>query len=109
MQIEEFLEGSARRFPDKTALVCDGRRWTYQQIDERANGLAHPMIEAGVRRGDRVAVYLENSVETVLSLFAALKAGGVFLVVNPAVKAEKLAYIRFSSITAGGQPNVFPS
>jgi long-chain acyl-CoA synthetase len=93
MQVEEFLETSARRFPDKTALVCDGRRWTYRQIDERANSLAHAMIDAGVRRGDRVAVYLENSVETVLSVFAALKAGGVFLVVNPTVKAEKLAYI----------------
>jgi long-chain acyl-CoA synthetase len=93
MQVEEFLEGSARRFPDKTALVCDGRRWTYRQIDERANDLAHAMMAAGVRRGDRVAVYLENSAEAVLAIFAALKAGGVFLVVNPTVKPEKLAYI----------------
>src|SRR6266566_8176196 len=93
MQVEEFLEGSARRFPDKTALVCDGRRWTYRQLDERANALAHAMIDAGVRRGDRVAVYLDNSVEAVLSVFAALKAGGVFLVINPSVKPEKLAYI----------------
>jgi long-chain acyl-CoA synthetase len=93
MQVEEFLETSARRFPGKTALVCDGKRWTYQQLDERANSLAHAMIDAGVRRGDRVAIHLENSVETVLSVFAALKAGGVFLVVNPTVKPEKLAYI----------------
>ncbi len=93
MQVEQFLETSARRFPDKTALVCDGRRWTYRELDERANCLAHALIAAGVRRGDRVAVYLENSAEAVLSVFAALKAGGVFLVVNPTVKPEKLAYI----------------
>jgi long-chain acyl-CoA synthetase len=93
MQVEEFLEGSARRFPEKTALVCDGQRWTYRQIDERANCLAHAMIEAGVQRSDRVAIYLDNSAEAVLSVFAALKAGGVFLVVNPSVKPEKLAYI----------------
>jgi long-chain acyl-CoA synthetase len=93
MQVEQFLEGSARRFPDKTALVCDGQRWTYRQIDERANALAHAMIDAGVRRSDRVAIYLDNSVEAVLAIFAALKAGGVFLVVNPSVKPEKLAYI----------------
>jgi len=93
MQVEEFLEGSARRFPDKIALVCDGQRWTYRQIDERANALAHAMIDAGVRRSDRVAVYLDNSADAVVSVFAALKAGGVFLVVNPSVKPEKLAYI----------------
>jgi long-chain acyl-CoA synthetase len=93
MQVEAFLEGSARRFPDKIALVCDGQRWTYRQIDERANALAHALVDAGVRRSDRVAVYLDNSAETVVSVFAALKAGGVFLVVNPSVKPEKLAYI----------------
>jgi len=93
MQVEQFLEESARRFPDKTALVCDGQRWTYRELDERANALAHAMIDAGVRRSDRVAVYLDNSADAVLSVFAAMKAGGVFLVVNPSVKPEKLAYI----------------
>jgi len=93
MQVEQFLETSARRFADKTALLCDGRRWSYRELDERANCLAHALIGAGVRRGDRIAVYLENSAEAVLSVFAALKAGGVFLVVNPTVKPEKLAYI----------------
>src|SRR5437867_7113810 len=93
MQVEELLEGSARRFPEKTALVCDGQRWTYRALDGRANAIAHAMIDAGVHRSDRVAIYLDNSVATVLSVFAALKAGGVFLVVNPSVKPEKLAYI----------------
>ena len=93
MQVEEFLEQSARRFPDKTALVCDGQRWTYSQLEERANCLAHALGDEGVRRWDRVAIYLDNSVEAVLSVFAVLKAGGVFLVVNPSVKPEKLTYI----------------
>jgi amino acid adenylation domain-containing protein len=93
LQVEHFLEDSARRFPDKIALVCGDRRLTYRQIDERCNRLARGLIDAGVRRGDRVAIYLQNSVEAVLAIFAALKAGGVFMVVNPTTKPAKLAFI----------------
>jgi len=93
MQLETFLENSAERFPQKTAIVCGKRRVTYAELDAAANQLAHALIDHGVCRGDRVAIHLENSVETVVSLFAALKAGGVFLVINPTTKCEKLAYI----------------
>jgi len=93
MQLETHLERSAERFPDKTALVCGERRLTFLEIERDANRLAHALIRLGVERGDRVAVYLDNSVEAVLSIFAILKAGAVFLVVNPTVKSEKLAYI----------------
>jgi long-chain acyl-CoA synthetase len=93
MQVEEFLEISADRFPDKIALVVGQQRLTYRELDEQANRLAHALMSFGVRRGDRVAIYLENSVEAVLSIFAVLKAGGVFLMVNPSTKAEKLAYV----------------
>jgi long-chain acyl-CoA synthetase len=93
MQVEAFLEQSARRSPDKVALVCDGRRLTYREIDGAADRLAHGLAGLGVRRGDRVAVFLDNSAEAVVSIFAILKAGGVFLMVNPTTKAEKVAYI----------------
>ena len=93
MQVEGFLELSARRSPDKTALVCRERRLTYREVEEQSNQLAQALLEHGVHRGDRVAIYLENSVEAVLSIFAVLKAGAVFLVVNPTTKPDKLAYI----------------
>src|SRR6266567_5910695 len=93
MQVEEFLEQSSRRSPGKTALICQQRRLSYKQVEEQSNQLAHALIEHGVERGDRVAIYLENSVEAVLSIFAVLKAGAVFLVVNPTTKVDKLAYI----------------
>lgn len=93
MQVEEFLELSARRFPGKTALVCGDRRPTYLEIEQQCNRMAHALLGEGVQRGDRVAVCLENSVEAVLSIFAILKAGAVFVVVNPTTKADKLAYI----------------
>jgi amino acid adenylation domain-containing protein len=93
MQVESFLEQSAERFPEKTAIVCGSRRSTYREVEERANRLAHSLIAEGCERGDRVAVYLDNSVEAVVSIFAILKAGAVFLVVNPTTKVDKLTYI----------------
>jgi amino acid adenylation domain-containing protein len=93
LQVERFLEDSAQRFPGKVALVCGSRRLTYREIDEAANRLARGLQNHGVQRGDRVAIYLENSVEAVLSIFATLRAGGVFVMINPSTKADKLAFI----------------
>jgi amino acid adenylation domain-containing protein len=93
MLVESFLEKSAERFPEKTAIVCGGTRLSYREVEERANRLAHSLIAQGVERWDRVAVYLDNSVEAVVSVFAILKAGAVFLVVNPTTKVDKLTYI----------------
>ncbi|HHS96308.1 MAG TPA: AMP-dependent synthetase [Chloroflexi bacterium] len=93
MLVNEFLQRSADRFPDKVALVCDGHRWTYAEIEAQANRIANGLLDLGLRRGDRVAVWLPNSVETVVAIFGILKAGGVFTVVNPTTKPGKLAYI----------------
>jgi len=93
MQVEEFLEYSAQRFPDKVALVCGGERLTYREIDRESNRLAHALQDAGVQRGDRVAVFLPNCVEAVLSIFAILKAGAVFVVLNSTTKTDKLSWI----------------
>lgn len=93
MQVEEFLEAGAERFPDKIALVVGERRYTYRELNDRADRLAHALVGIGVRRGNRVAVCLENSAEAVLSIFAILKAGGVFVMVNPSTKIDKLVYV----------------
>jgi len=91
--VQDFLESSADRLPDKEALVCAGRRLSYAQIERQANQLANALRARGLQRGERVVLYLPNSVELVVGIFAALKAGGVFVVVNPGVGPEKLAYI----------------
>jgi len=93
LELESFLEESARRFPGKTALIFDRQRIKYSEIETRCNRLAHAMGERGLRPGDRVAIWLENSPEVVIALFAALKAGAVFLVLNSTTKAEKVEYV----------------
>jgi amino acid adenylation domain-containing protein len=93
MLVQHFLEQSAARMPDKDALICDQQRLTYSQVDSMANRLAVALEKNGLCRGDRVAIYLNNSVESVVGIFAVLKAGGVFVPVNPTTKLEKLVYI----------------
>jgi len=93
MLVEQFLENSALLYPDKTALICGEDRFTYRQLEEEANRLAHAFIAAGVQRGDRVVIFLGNSVEAVLAIFATLKAGAGFVVLNPTTKTDKLVYI----------------
>jgi long-chain acyl-CoA synthetase len=88
--VHQFLEHSAETFPDKTALVFKGERLTYAEFERAANALAHGLIERGVKRGDRVIVWHANSVETCVSIFAILKAGAAFVVINPTTKGEKL-------------------
>lgn len=91
--VRDFLEKSAERLPGKTALVCDGRRLTYSQLDEMANRMAHSLIRMGVVRGDRVALYLQNSVEAVTAIFGVLKLGAVFVAINPMTKHRKLDFV----------------
>src|SRR5690606_39470888 len=88
-----FLEQSAARTPDKVALVCDGQRLTYATVEAMANRMAQALREHGVRPGDRVALFLPNSIELVAGIFAVLKAGGVFVVVNSTTKRDKLVYM----------------
>lgn len=93
MLVQGFLEESAQRRPNKLALVCNGSRLTYREIDDMANRLANSMLAGGVKRGDRVAICLNNSVEAVVSVFAILKAGATFVFVNRSTKEDKLVYI----------------
>ncbi len=93
MQLETFLQRSAEQFPDKTALVCGPRRMTYAEYDVASNRLAHALIACGVSRGDRVAIMLDNSIEIAVSVFAILKAGAAFMMVNATTKSEKLHFL----------------
>jgi amino acid adenylation domain-containing protein len=91
--LNEFLERSADINPNKTALIYQDSHLTYSQIDNAANSLGNALVAEGLQRQDRVAIYLDNTIESVVSLFGVLKAGGVFLMINPQVKARKLEYI----------------
>jgi amino acid adenylation domain-containing protein len=93
VRVECFLRDSARRAPDKVALVVGEARPTYADLDATADRLAQALRQRGVGRGDRVVLFLDNSAEAVVGLFAALKAGSAFSILNPSTKAEKLGFV----------------
>lgn len=93
MLVQQYLENSADRLPGKTALICGKQRLTYKQINDSANRLAAVLVNMGIRRQDRIIVFMDNSSEAVISLFGILKAGAIFVMLNPQMKAKKLNYI----------------
>ena len=99
--VQSFLEESAAQMPDKTALVCGDQRLTYAQIEAMANRLAQALQANGVQRGDRVLLFLQNSVELVVGIFATLKANAVFVPVNHSTKADKLRFMAQDCRAAG--------
>jgi amino acid adenylation domain-containing protein len=93
MLVQDRLQNSRLRFPNKTALVCAGQRLTYAEVDDMANRLANALLENGVRRGDRVGICLVNSIEAVIGMFGILKAGATFVPINQSTKYDRLSYI----------------
>ncbi|MBV8552849.1 MAG: AMP-binding protein [Acidobacteriaceae bacterium] len=93
MLIQDGLEHNGKCRPDKIALICERRRFTYAAVDAMANRFAHALIARGLKRGDRVGIYLDNSVEAVIGIYGILKAGGTFVVVNQSTKVDKLSFI----------------
>lgn len=91
--LQDCLMHTARALPEKIALVCAGERLTYAALDRRSNALANHLVEGGVRRGDRVMIFADNTAETAIAFWAALKANAVVTVVNPQTKSEKLGYL----------------
>jgi long-chain acyl-CoA synthetase len=93
MLVNHFLETSARRIPNKIALICGEKRLTYNEINQAADKLAQALIKQGAVRQDRIIIFMDSSVEAVIALFAVLKAGCAFIIANSTMKAKKLGYI----------------
>jgi acyl-CoA ligase (AMP-forming) (exosortase A-associated) len=91
--VHELIHKAAERFPDAEALVHKKNRISYSMLSREIDAAKNAMLGLGLDRGERVAVYLEKRPETVVALFGAASAGGVFVPVNPLLKAEQVAYI----------------
>ncbi len=93
MLLHEYLHRSAQQTPDKTALVTGPTRHAYGTLASSSRGLAAYLLANGLQKGDRVVVYLDNCVETVISIFGILQAGGCFVVINHTAPQERLGFI----------------
>ncbi|MGW8328555.1 amino acid adenylation domain-containing protein [Streptomyces sp. NPDC055897] len=89
--LHRFLERHAARSPQSVAIRDDGT--TYGELDRRANQLAHRLRAAGVGPGTVVGVCLTRSPLTLTTIYAVLKAGGAYLPIDPALPANRIAYM----------------
>ncbi|MFF7022889.1 amino acid adenylation domain-containing protein [Streptomyces klenkii] len=91
--LPDLFEAQAAATPDRTAVVFEGRRLTYAELDARANRLAHLLLSRGIGPEDRVAVAVPRSAELVMALLAVLKAGASYVPVDPGHPQERIRYV----------------
>lgn len=95
--IHQLFEARAAETPDAVALIFDERRMTYAELNARASQLAHALQRRGVAPEVRVGVCLDRSMEMVLAILGILKAGGVYVPLDPSYPQERLAFILHDS------------
>jgi acyl-CoA synthetase (AMP-forming)/AMP-acid ligase II len=89
----EALIKSAKENPQKTAIIANGKEYTFTDLFNRVKLFGEHLVRAGIKKGDRVAIYMNNSWESIISIYATSFAGGAFMVINPQTKSHKLQYI----------------
>ncbi|WP_053926295.1 non-ribosomal peptide synthetase [Streptomyces chattanoogensis] len=91
--LPQLFEFQVRRSPDKVAVVHDGERMTYDELNRAANRLAHQLIGQGLGAEDIVSIVLPRSLEMVVAIIAVVKAGAAYLPVDPNYPAERIDYL----------------
>ncbi len=102
MNIGQLLSNSAHKYPERSAIISDEDRWTFKAFDKRTSQLAGAMMNAGLKKGDRVAILFFNSIWFVEVYFAALKVGLIATPINFRFVGSEIVYILNDS-----QPNIF--
>ncbi|MCP5004586.1 MAG: AMP-binding protein, partial [Planctomycetes bacterium] len=88
-----ILRDSCTGFPGEEAIVSGHKVITYKELDELSSKVAVLLRENGVTRGDRIGIYLPKSIEEAVSIFAVVKAGGTFVLLNPVLKESQVTHI----------------
>jgi amino acid adenylation domain-containing protein len=91
--LPHLLINSANRYPEREAVRMGDQSLTYRELDALTNKVARTLQRVGVKRGDRVGVYVHKSVASVINVFGIMKAGGAYVPLDPNAPAKRLAYI----------------
>ncbi|MCC3766837.1 amino acid adenylation domain-containing protein [Streptomyces sp. UNOC14_S4] len=93
IRLDALLAASARRHPDRPALIAEGRTWTYTELDDAVGALARQLTAAGLAPGDRVGVYAAKGTAAVLGIYAGLRAGAVVAPLDVADPPARTAHM----------------
>ena len=91
--VHELFTEQAKRTPDKIALVFEDEKFTYKQLDEMSNSLAHYLREKGVKRNDIVPIIAKRSWHVIVAMIGVMKAGGAYMPVSPEFPSERVKYM----------------
>lgn len=91
--LHHLLLNSARRDPNKVAVVEGKNEYSYEDLARASSALCAALIDAGVRKGDRVGIFMEKSWEAVVAMLATSQAGAAFVNINPLLKPPQVKYI----------------
>ncbi len=90
--IFNFLDESAKNFPDKPCTIFKGAEISYREMSQITDGLAAALVDLGVKKGDRVGVLIPNTPQFVMAYFAILKAGGIVVATNPQYTGREIIH-----------------
>ena len=109
VSIPVVFAAQVARAPEAVAISCGERSWTYREVDEAANRLAHLLAGQGVGPGERVGLLLERSAEAIVAMVAVLKTGAAYVPIDPALPAARIGFMLadaapMAAITTAGWP-----
>jgi acyl-CoA synthetase (AMP-forming)/AMP-acid ligase II len=93
LNIADLAEHAIDAVPDRVALICGDDQLTYAQLEEKANRLAHYLIDQGVNKDDKVGLYCRNRIEIVIAMLGIVKAGAILVNVNYRYVEGELKYL----------------
>jgi long-chain acyl-CoA synthetase len=87
-----FLEEAARKYPDRACTIFKGAVISYKEMNAQTNAMAAALVEMGVKKGDRVGIFMPNLPQFVVAYYGILKAGGVVVAVNPTYPVDEVVF-----------------
>jgi acyl-CoA synthetase (AMP-forming)/AMP-acid ligase II len=93
LNIADLAEHAIDAVPERVALICGDEKLTYAQLEEKANRLAHYLMEQGVKKDDKVGLYCRNRIEIVIAMLGIVKAGAILVNINYRYVEGELRYL----------------
>lgn len=90
--LHHFLEETAQKSPDHTAIIFKGTEMSFRELNETADAIAAALAASGFKKGDRAVIYMPNTPQFVIAYFGVLKAGGIVIATNPLYSERELEH-----------------
>ena len=100
MVIHELFEAQVERTGDNIAVISGNKQTSYYELNQKANQLAHYLISLGIKPGMLVGIYMQRSLELIISMLGVMKVGGIYLLLEPSYPRARLDFMLTDSETS---------